>query len=125
NPVVPDGDAKYEEVLSFDISSLEPQISMPPDPENVHPVSAAVGKRIDQAYVGSCISGKIEDLRAAAAVLKGRKVHPDVRFIVVPATHGIYEKAIAEGLIKTFADANCYVAVGACGPCYGTLAPLS
>lgn len=124
-PVLPDQNAIYEETVTLDVSALEPQIAMPPDPENVHPISAAVGRKINVAYVGSCISGKIEDLRAAASILKGRKVHESVRFIVIPATHSIYEKAVAEGLMKTFAEANCYVAVGACGPCYGTLAPLS
>jgi 3-isopropylmalate/(R)-2-methylmalate dehydratase large subunit len=124
-PVLPDADARYDETLEFDVSALEPQISLPPDPENVRPVAELAGRRIDQAYVGSCISGKLEDLRAAAAVLKGRKVHPDVRFIVVPATQLIYRQALREGLIDTFSDANCHIAVGACGPCYGALAPLS
>jgi 3-isopropylmalate/(R)-2-methylmalate dehydratase large subunit len=124
-PVLPDGDAVYEEVLGFDISDIEPQVSLPPDPENVRPVSEVVGQRIDQAFVGACISGKITDLRAAAAVLRGRKVHSDVRLIVIPATQKIYDQAAKEGLIEVFSAANCYVAVGACGPCYASLAPLS
>lgn len=124
-PVLPDDDAEYEEHITLDISGLEPQVSLPPDPENVHPISEIAGRPIHQAYVGSCIGGKIEDLRAAAAVLKGRRVRDGVRFIVVPATQKIYQQALSEGLIDTFVNANCYLAVGACGPCYGSLAPLS
>jgi 3-isopropylmalate/(R)-2-methylmalate dehydratase large subunit len=124
-PVFGDDDAQYDEVLDFDISNLEPQISLPPDPENVRPISELVGTRIDQAFVGSCIAGKMEDLRAAAAVLRGRRVHDGVRFLVIPASQKIYEQAVKEGLIEVFSQANCYVAVGACGPCYGSIAPLA
>lgn len=124
-PVFPDPDAVYEDTFHFDISEVEPQVSLPPDPENIARVGEVAGRRIDQAFVGSCIGGKMEDLRAAAAVLKGRKVHPGVRFIVIPATQKIYQQAVNEGLIDIFSEANSYIAVGACGPCYGSLAPLT
>jgi 3-isopropylmalate/(R)-2-methylmalate dehydratase large subunit len=124
-PLFGDADAQYEEILDFDISGLEPQISLPPDPENVRPISELVGQRIDQAFVGSCIGGKMEDLRAAAAVLRGNKVHAGVRFLIIPASQKIYDDAMKEGLIEVFSAANCYVAVGACGPCYGSIAPLA
>lgn len=125
DPVFSDADAVFEDRLTFDISAIEPQVSVPPDPTNVRPISEVVGRKINQAYVGSCISGKLEDLRAAAQVMKGRKVHPDVRFIVCPATQKIHDQAVAEGLLSIFAEANCYVISGACGPCAGFVAPLS
>jgi 3-isopropylmalate/(R)-2-methylmalate dehydratase large subunit len=124
-PVLPDADAQYEEIFEFNIDQLEPQISLPPDPENVRPISELVGQRIDQAFVGSCIGGKMEDLRAAAQVLRGHKVRDGVRFLIIPASQKIYDEAVREGLIEVFSAANCYVAVGACGPCYGSIAPLS
>lgn len=122
--VTSDADAAYEEVLAYDISGLTPLVSLPPDPENVRPVGELAGTRIDQAFIGSCIGGKIEDLRAAARVLQGRRVADGVRLLVIPATHAIYAQAVREGLMDVFAQANAYVAVGACGPCYGSLMPL-
>ncbi len=122
--VTSDADAAYEEVLTYDISALTPLVSLPPDPENVRPVGELAGTRIDQAFIGSCIGGKLEDLRAAAGVLRGRRVADGVRLLVIPATHAIYAQAVQEGLMDVFARANAYVAVGACGPCYGSLMPL-
>lgn len=119
-----DPDAVYEQTSSFDISDIEPQVAVPPDPENVRPIKSMAGEKIHQAFVGSCMGGKMEDLRAAAAVLRGQKVHPGVRLIVIPATYPIFKQASEEGLIDVFASANAYIAVAACGPCYGTLAPL-
>lgn len=119
-----DGDAGYEWKTEFDVSALTPMISVPPDPENVRPVGTVAGTRIHQAFIGSCIGGKLEDLRAAARVLKGRRVADAVRLLVIPATHAIYAQAVREGLMEVFAEANACVAVGACGPCYGSLAPL-
>ena len=122
--VTSDADAGYEQVVSYDISGLTPLVSLPPDPENVRPVGEVAGRPIHQAFIGSCIGGKLEDLRAAARVLRGRKVADGVRLLVVPATHEIHAQAEREGLMRVFAEANAYVAVGACGPCYGSLAPL-
>lgn len=119
-----DPDADYEAVLEFDISELEPQICVPPSPDIVKPVSELAGRVIHQAYVGSCIAGKIEDLRAAAKILRQRKVHPNVRMIIVPATQDIYRQALREGLVEIFADAGALLAIGACGPCSGSMAPL-
>jgi 3-isopropylmalate/(R)-2-methylmalate dehydratase large subunit len=120
-----DDDAEFAERFCFDISDLSPQISLPPEPENLHPVAAAAGEKIDQAFIGSCMGGKLEDLRAAAAMLRGRKVHAHVRLIVIPATQAIFAQATREGLMDIFAAASAQIAVGACGPCFGTLAPLS
>src|SRR5690606_1936032 len=75
-------------------------------------------------FIGSCIGGKLEDIRAAAHTVRGHKAKPGVRFLVIPATTAIYKKALEEGLIDMLASANADIAVGACGPCYGTLAPL-
>lgn len=119
-----DHDAQFEAQLELDVSCLEPQVSRPPSPENVCPVGSVRGQKIDQAFVGTCIGGKLEDLRAAAGVLRGRTVHPSVRLLVIPATHAIYEQALGEGLMQVFAEAGAQIAVGACGPCFGVLAPL-
>ncbi|SHI17185.1 aconitase/3-isopropylmalate dehydratase large subunit family protein [Pollutimonas bauzanensis] len=123
--VYSDADAPYEEEMRFDISNLEPQIALPPDPMNIRPVSQLQGQKVNQVFIGSCIGGKLEDLRAAAQVLKGHKVHPSVHLLVIPATAEIHRQALAEGLIGILAAANANIAVGACGPCYGTIAPLA
>jgi 3-isopropylmalate/(R)-2-methylmalate dehydratase large subunit len=123
-PVLADPDAEYEKVLEFDIGALEPQIALPPDPTNLQPLSAMLGRKVQQVFIGSCIGGKLEDIRAAANTVRGHKIKPGMRFIVIPATTGIYKQALAEGLIDALAAANAVIAVGACGPCFGTLAPL-
>lgn len=119
-----DADAVFEQAFDFDVSALQPMVALPPDPTNLVPVSDAAGEPVHQAFVGSCIGGKLEDLRAAARVLKGRKIDPRVRLVVIPATQEIFRNAVAEGLMEVFANADAYIAAGACGPCYGTLAPI-
>lgn len=123
--VASDPDADFEDVLHFDVSSLEPQVALPPDPTNLVAVSKAAGEPVHQAFVGSCIGGKMEDLRAAANILRGRKIDPRVRLVIIPATQDIFKRAAAEGLMEVFSGANAYIAAGACGPCYGTLAPIA
>jgi 3-isopropylmalate/(R)-2-methylmalate dehydratase large subunit len=123
-PVHADPDAAYERVLEFDVSGLEPQIALPPDPTNIRPLSEMLGRKVQQVFVGSCIGGKLEDIRAAAHTVRGHTVKPGVRFLVIPATTAIYHAALAEGLIEILSAAHADIAVGACGPCYGTLAPL-
>ena len=114
-----DPDAAYVETFEFDVSQIEPQVALPPLPENARPISQVGEVRIDQAVIGSCTNGRIEDLRAAAAVLKGRKVHPEVRLIVIPATQAIYLQAIAEGLAEIFVAAGAALSTPTCGPCLG------
>ncbi len=114
-----DGDATYEETYTFDVSELEPQIAFPPSPDNVRPVSEASGIELHQVVIGSCTNGRIEDLREAAAVIKGRKVHPGVRLLVIPATQQIYRQALDEGLLAAFIDAEAAVSTPTCGPCLG------
>ena len=109
-----DTDFEYDQVHEVDISGIEPQI-----PDDVMPVSAVAGRKVDQAYLGSCASGRLEDIAAAAAVLKGRKVHPDVRFIVTPGSREILIAATKAGYIQTLHEANCIVTNANCGACPG------
>lgn len=114
-----DPDAEYKDVIEIDVSKLEPIVSFPHLPENAKPISEATDVRIDQSVIGSCTNGRIEDLRIAAQVLKGRKVHPDVRLIVIPATQEIYMQCIKEGLTEIFVEAGGAVSTPTCGPCLG------
>ena len=114
-----DPDANYAKVYEWDVSNLEPQVAFPHLPENTRPLSAVGEVPIDQVVIGSCTNGRLEDLRLAAKVLQGRKVHPHVRVIVIPGTQRIYQQAMAEGLIDIFLDAECAVSTPTCGPCLG------
>jgi len=114
-----DPDAHYAQTYEWDVSSLEPQIAFPHLPSNTRPLSQVGNVIIDQAVIGSCTNGRIEDLRQAAGVLKGRKVPPNVRCIILPGTQDIYLQAIAEGLVQTLVQAGCAVSTPTCGPCLG------
>jgi 3-isopropylmalate/(R)-2-methylmalate dehydratase large subunit len=114
-----DPDAKYCHVREYDVSKMEPQVALPFLPENSKPISEVEDVRIDQAVIGSCTNGRMEDLRIAAQILKGSKVHRDVRLIVIPATQGIYLQALREGLVEVFIDAGGVVSTPTCGPCLG------
>jgi len=114
-----DSDAKYKEVYEFDCSRIEPQVAFPHLPSNTKPISQVGDIKIDQGIIGSCTNGRIEDLRIAAQVLKGKKVHPEVRLIIIPATQKIYQLAIKEGLIDIFIEAQAVVSTPTCGPCLG------
>lgn len=114
-----DKTARYADVREYDCSKIEPQVACPHLPENTKPVSELSSVKIDQSVVGSCTNGRIEDLRIAAKVLKGRKVHPDVRMIIIPATQAIYKQAMKEGLFDIFIDAQAAVSTPTCGPCLG------
>ena len=115
----PDPDAAYEEVIVHDVSALEPVTTFGFKPDNVKPVREMEGTRIDQVFIGSCTNGRMSDLRSAADVLRGRKIHPLVRGIVCPTTHAIYAQALAEGLLQVFLDAGFCVTNPTCGPCLG------
>ncbi|MCP4665333.1 MAG: 3-isopropylmalate dehydratase large subunit [Deltaproteobacteria bacterium] len=114
-----DPDAEYEAVHQWDISDLEPQIACPHSPENVKAVSELSGLGVDQAVIGSCTNGRLEDLRVAANILKGKKVAPHMRLIVIPATQQIYRQALQEGLLEIFVHAEAVVSTPTCGPCLG------
>ncbi len=115
----PDPDAVYEREVIVDLDELEPTVAMPHLPENTKTIGEAAGLPIDQVVIGSCTNGRIGDLRAAAAILKGRKVADNVRCIVIPATQEIVLQAMKEGLIETFIQAGCAVSTPTCGPCLG------
>lgn len=114
-----DPDARYAQVIEQDVSGLEPQVALPHLPENVRPVSEVGEVPIDQVVVGSCTNGRIEDLRLAAQILKGKKVHPRVRAIVIPGSQEVYLEALREGLLEAFVEAECAVSTPTCGPCVG------
>jgi len=114
-----DPGARCKEVREFDVSAVEPQVAFPPLPSNTKGVSEVGTVTIDQAVIGSCTNGRLDDLREAARVLKGRKVSPDVRLIIIPATPSIYRQALKEKLFDIFLDAGSVISPPTCGPCMG------
>ena len=114
-----DPDAAYEAVLKYDLSALEPMIACPHSVDNVKPVSAVAGKPFHQALIGTCTNGRLEDLEVAARILKGRKIHPKVRALILPASREVYLAAARRGLIEIFLEANCVMVNPGCGPCLG------
>ena len=114
-----DPDALYDRTYTFDLSALEPVATVGYKPDQVKTVRELEGTKVDQVYIGSCTNGRIGDLRAAAAVLKGHVIDPSVRAIVSPATPAIYSQALDEGLIKIFMDAGFCVTNPTCGACLG------
>ncbi len=115
----PDEDAHYEKVIEYDVSQIEPQVAFPHLPSNTKPISDVGEVRIDQAVIGSCTNGRIDDLQTAADVLKWRKVHPEVRCIVIPGSQEVYLEALRRGLIEIFVRAGAVVSPPTCGPCLG------
>lgn len=114
-----DPDAQYAKVYDIDAADIVPTVAFPHLPSNTRPASEARDITIDQSVIGSCTNGRIEDMRQAAEILKGRKVHPNVRCIIIPATQQVYRQCIDEGLMDIFLDANCAVSTPTCGPCLG------
>ena len=117
--LTPDGNADYEEEICFDASRLEPMVSVPHHVDNVKPVRKVLGVSIDQAFIGSCTGGRYEDLKIAAGILKGRKVHSRVRLIVSPASKWIWERAAREGILTDLSEAGGVISYPTCGPCGG------
>jgi len=118
-PFGPDGDAKYAEVYEVDVSSLEPQVAFPHNVDNVKSISEVGEIPVHQAFLGSCTNARGEDLTRAAAILKGRKVHPRTRLLVIPASRQIYTAADQAGIIQTFLEAGAIMGPSGCGPCGG------
>ncbi len=114
-----DDDAEYSEVIEINLSELTPTVSFPHLPENTHTFDEIDDIKIDQVVIGSCTNGRIQDMREAAEILKGRKVAEGVRVIVIPATQKIYLQAVEEGLVSTFIEAGAVVSTPTCGPCLG------
>jgi len=115
----PDNGAEYSQVIEYDVSSFEPQVALPNSPANATPVSQVGDIEIDQAVIGSCTNGRLEDLRLAAHILKGRMVHPRVRCIIIPGSQQVYLDALGERLIEVFIKAGAVVSTPTCGPCLG------
>ena len=115
----PDNTAEYARVIEYDVSGIEPQVSLPHSPANARPVNEVGDIEIDQAVIGSCTNGRIEDLRLAAQILKRHKVNTRVRCIIIPGTQQVYLDAVMEGLIETFIKAGAAVSTPTCGPCLG------
>lgn len=115
----PDADAVYEKTYVIDLGEIRPTVAFPHLPENTKVIDEVGEVKIDQVVIGSCTNGRIDDMRAAAAVMKGRKVAPGLRVIVIPATQAVYMQALKEGLLETFIEAGAIVSTPTCGPCLG------
>jgi 3-isopropylmalate/(R)-2-methylmalate dehydratase large subunit len=114
-----DEDASYCDIKEYDVSVMEPMVAFPHLPENTKAVIEATDIVLDQVVIGSCTNGRIEDLEVAATLLKGHKVHPEIRVIILPGTQGIYLDALRKGYIETFIEAGAVVSTPTCGPCLG------
>jgi 3-isopropylmalate/(R)-2-methylmalate dehydratase large subunit len=118
-PVAPDRDANYSDKIEVDVTTIEPQVALPHSPGNSRPVSEVEGVEVDQVFIGSCCNGRFEDLEVAARILRGRRVHPNVRLIVTPATQRVCREALRAGFIDIFLEAGACVTNPTCGACYG------
>jgi 3-isopropylmalate/(R)-2-methylmalate dehydratase large subunit len=118
-PIWADENASYENEYEFDVTRVSPQIACPHSVDNVKPIEQVKGKRIDQVVLGSCTNGRLDDLEIAARILKGKKIHPEVRMLVLPCSKDIFLEAMRKGIIKIFLKANCVVLNPGCGPCLG------
>ncbi|MBP1707758.1 MAG: 3-isopropylmalate dehydratase, large subunit, partial [Chloroflexi bacterium] len=120
-PVDPDPDAQYQAVYNMDVTGMPPYVACPHDPGNSVPVTEIEPERIkiDQAFIGSCTNGRMEDFRMAGRILKGRKVHPEVRLIATPASQMIWNECLKEGLWDIFSEAEALVTHSTCGVCFG------
>lgn len=119
-PVQADPDAVYARMKEYDVSKLEPQVAKPHTVDNVSPISEVKGIPIQQGVIGTCTNGRIEDLRVAAEILKGRRIHRDARLIVAPSSRQVMIQAMREGLIEIFMESGAAVVTPGCGPCVGT-----
>jgi 3-isopropylmalate/(R)-2-methylmalate dehydratase large subunit len=117
--VFADPDAAYERVIEYDVSTLEPQVARPHTVDNVAPVSEAAGTRVDQAFIGTCTNGRLEDFEVAARILRGRKIAPSTRLLILPASREVLLAALAEGLVTDLVNAGAVVLNTGCGPCLG------
>ncbi len=115
----PDDEAKYARIIDYDVSTMEPQVALPHSPNNIRSVSQVGNVEIQQAVIGSCTNGRLEDLRLAASIIDGRKVHPRVRCIIIPGSQQVYLDALAGGMIEIFIRAGAVVSPPTCGPCLG------
>ncbi|OGW83447.1 MAG: 3-isopropylmalate dehydratase large subunit [Omnitrophica bacterium RIFCSPLOWO2_01_FULL_45_10] len=119
-PVSADPGAKYTAVKEYDVSNLSPKVAKPHAVDNVADIEEISGLKIDQAYLGTCTNGRLEDMEIAAKIIRGKRVHPDVKFVVAPASREIYIEALKKGFMETFIEAGACVVGPGCGPCVGT-----
>ncbi len=124
NPVKADKKAEYERVIEEEVSRLSPQVASPYRVDNVCPVEKLPRTKVDEAFIGTCTGGRLEDLETASLILKGKKIHPEVEMIVAPASRNIYLEAVQKGIISTFIQAGAAVINPGCGPCVGTHAGI-
>lgn len=120
SPVEADEDAHYTRIKEYDVSKLEPQVAKPHTVDNVSPISEVAGIPLQQGVIGTCTNGRIEDLRIAAGILKGHKIHKGTRLVVAPSSRQVFLQAMKEGLIETFVESGAAVVTPGCGPCVGT-----
>ncbi|MCP4195696.1 MAG: 3-isopropylmalate dehydratase large subunit [Proteobacteria bacterium] len=118
--IEPDPDATYVETISIDASKVTPMVSLPPSPAKARPVDEVEGQQIQAAFIGSCVNGRLEDFHVAAEVLKGKKVHPDVRLIMAPASQNVFLEAVKDGTVATLIESGAVFLPAGCGPCVGT-----
>jgi 3-isopropylmalate/(R)-2-methylmalate dehydratase large subunit len=118
-PIYPDADAHYQTVVHYDVSTLEPLVACPDSPDLVRPVSAVAGTPVQQAFIGTCTNGRLEDIAAAAEIVKGRKVAAGTRLLVIPASSAILQAAMQHGYVQTLIEAGAVIGVPGCGPCMG------
>ncbi|MDP6459025.1 MAG: 3-isopropylmalate dehydratase large subunit [Candidatus Bathyarchaeota archaeon] len=118
-PVFSDEDASYKMIQDVPVDDLEPQIACPHKVDNIKPISEVEGSAINQSFIGSCTNGRLEDLRVAASILKGKKVHPDTRLLVVPASNAVYLEALKAGIIQTIVESGAIFSNPSCGACFG------
>jgi 3-isopropylmalate/(R)-2-methylmalate dehydratase large subunit len=117
--IYPDEGASYIAEYDLDLDRIEPQIACPHTVDNVRSISEVTGRRVDLAFIGTCTNGRLEDLTAAAAVLRGKHVHPETRLLVFPASSQVYQQALAKGILEVFIEAGAVIGVPGCGPCMG------
>jgi 3-isopropylmalate/(R)-2-methylmalate dehydratase large subunit len=124
-PLRSDPDATYAKTYNFEVSDLGPQVVVPPYRDGAKPVSDTEGTKIDFGFIGSCASGRMEDLRIAAKILKDQKIHPAVTLNITPGSVAIYRQAIKEGILLTLSEANALIVAPSCGMCWGVNTPLA
>jgi len=120
SPIFPDPDAGYQQTITIDASQMQPMLSRPHSPDDVIPVDELAGKKIDYAFIGTCVNGRLEDLRIAAKILKGIKVHPEIRLVIGPASRQVFLDAVKDGTVATLTEAGATFIPPGCGPCVGT-----
>ena len=114
-----DPDADYEDVLAYDVSAIDPQVACPHTVDNVRPVTEVEGTPFHEALIGTCTNGRLEDLKVSSQILKGRRVHPGIRVLIIPASREEYLRAMQEGYLEILVDAGCLILNPGCGPCLG------